>query len=137
MDLDKNFNHQQNKKSMKNKNIITLPNGAPATPAPEQTQTTPTPPVKLTMSKINAIGGAYARLTELRAQSVLTPTLEAEVSGLIEFLSNEMLTHADEFIATWVVTHTEYQPILNLLATVSTRIGGIQQSRAQKANEPK
>lgn len=121
----------------KDNNVITLPNGRPASNVNEdkQAQENNKP---LTMSGVNSLGGALHRLHELKAQSVLTPTLEAEVRGLIEFLSAGLIEHADELIACWVIMHTEYQPILNLLASVGSRVSGIQaqrEIRSAKANE--
>lgn len=115
-------------------NVISLPNGQPANPentAPNKPKET----APLTMQNIHAIGGAYHRLLELKSQSVVTPTTEAEVKGLLEFLANELISHADELVACWVILHTEYQPMLNLFATVGARISGIKAQREAKINE--
>lgn len=99
------------------KNIIDIP-----------TQTEPTqsaPPVALTMQQIQNIGAAYARLLELKSQKVLTVNTETEVRGLLEFLSSELIAHADEFIACWLAVRTEYEPILSCIARATNRIQGM------------
>lgn len=125
----------------KDNNVITLPNGRPASnindsdksSQPKQSADDSNKP--LTMSGVNSLGGALHRLHELKAQSVLTPNLEAEVRGLIEFLSAGLIEHASELIACWVAVKTEYEPALNLLATMSNRVNHIHAARAAKANE--
>lgn len=112
-----------------NDNVITLPNGAPANDAAKQPESKP-----LTMSGVNQLGGALHRLHELRQQTVQTPTLEAEVRGLIEFLSGSLIEHASELIGCWVAVKTEYEPALNLLATMSNRVINIHAARAAKSN---
>lgn len=120
----------------KDNNVITLPNGAPAI-TKEGAERLNAPPKTLTMSGVNSLGGALHRLHELKAQSVLTPTLEAEVRGLIEFLSAGLIEHASELIACWVAVKTEYEPALNLLATMSHRVSHIQAARTLKQTEAK
>lgn len=102
-------------KNNDNKNIIDIP---------KQTEPTPAQPVALTMQQIQSIGAAYARLLELKSQKVLTVNTETEVKGLLEFLSSELIAHADEFIACWLVARTEYEPMLNILARVAGRVSG-------------
>lgn len=93
----------------------------------------PTPPVALTMQQIQNIGAAYARLMELKAQKVLTVNTETEVKGLLEFLSSELIAHADELIACWLAVRTEYEPILSCIARATNRIQGM---RAPKRAAP-
>lgn len=112
-------------------NVISLPKGhTPANPE----NTAPNKPKEtalLTMQNIHAIGGAYHRLLELKSQSVVTPTTEAEVRGLLEYLANELISHADELIACYVAVKLEYEPMLNIFASVGNRVSGIQHARAQ------
>lgn len=96
----------------------------------------PEPPKPLTIQDIQSIGAAYARLMELRQQKVLTVNTETEVRGLVEFLSTELIGHADELIATWLVARTEYEPMLNLFARISNRVSGIQLARAATKHKP-
>lgn len=86
----------------------------------------------LTIQQIQAIGAAYARLMELRDQKVVTVNTESELKGILEFLSSELIAHADELIACWLAVKTEYEPALSLLARMGSRISGIQAMRAAK-----
>lgn len=83
-------------------------------------------PKPLTAQQIQNIGAAYARLIELKSQKVLTVNTETEVRGLLEFLSSELIAHADELIASWLAVRTEYEPILHCIARAASRINGIQ-----------
>lgn len=121
-----------------NDNVITLPNGRPASnindePAKQQQPEQSKP---LTLQEVNQLGGALHRLYELKQQSVLTPTLEAEVRGLIEFLSAGLIEHGSELIGCFIAVKTEYEPALNLLATISNRVNHIHAARAAKTNAP-
>lgn len=91
----------------------------------------PTENVPLNMQTIQNIGKAYARLIELREQKVLTINTEAEVKGLIEYLSSELLAHTNELLACWLVAKTEYEVLLNVFAKVIMHIDAI------KAAHPK
>lgn len=56
--------------------------------------------------------------------------------GLIEYLSGGLIEHASELIGCFIAVKTEYEPILNLLATVSNRVNNIHVARAAKSNAP-
>lgn len=100
--------------------------------------TEPTQPVALTMQQIQNIGAAYARLMELKSQKVLTVNTETEVKGLIEFLSSELIAHADELLACWLVARTEYEPMLNIFARIAGRVSGkLNIPKPQPANPTK
>lgn len=90
----------------------------------------PTPP--LTGQQIQNIGAAYARLMELKNQKVLTVNTETEVKGLLEFLSSELIAHADEFIACWLAVRTEYEVLLNTFGRMLTRVDGMRAAQAQR-----
>lgn len=96
-------------------------------------QPAPTPP--LTPQQIQNIGAAYARLIELKQQKVLTVNTETEVKGLLEFLSSELIAHADELIACWLVARTEYEPMLNIFARIASRVSGKIESRKQSPQQ--
>lgn len=96
-------------------------------------QPKPTPP--LTGQQVQNIGAAYARLIELKAQKVLTVNTETEVRGLLEFLSSELIAHADELIACWLAVRTEYEPILQCIARAASRVSGIQAARSRAATK--
>lgn len=92
----------------------------------------------LTVQDIQNIGAAYARLIELRDQKVVTVNTEAELKGLIEFLSKELIDNADELLACWLAVKTEYEPALSLLSRISIRVAGLNHRRAEllaKQNE--
>lgn len=96
-------------------------------------QPAPTPP--LTPQQIQNIGAAYARLIELKQQKVLTINTETEVKGLLEFLSSELIAHADEFIACWLAVRTEYEPILRCIARATTRVQGMRATPAKQGDK--
>lgn len=85
----------------------------------------------LTVQDIQNIGAAYARLIELRDQKVVTVNTEAELKGLIEFLSKELIDNADELLACWLAVKTEYEPALSLLSRISIRVAGLNHRRAE------
>lgn len=87
----------------------------------------------LTGQQAQNIGAAYARLIELREQKVLTVNTEAEVKGLVEFLSSEFLAHASEFLACWIAVKSEYEPALHLLARIGTRVTAIREAKSKVA----
>lgn len=89
-------------------------------------------PKPLTIQDIQSIGAAYARLMELRAQKVLTVNTETEVRGLVEFLSSELIGHADELIACWLAVKTEYEVLLTTVGRMLARVDGIRAKRAVK-----
>lgn len=111
-------NNESNDKSK----IISL---GEAEKAPKAQQPSP-----LTIQQINNIGAAYARLIELRDQKVVTVNTEAELKGLIEFLSKELIDNADELLACWLAVKTEYEPALSLLSRISIRVTGLNRQRA-------
>lgn len=112
-------NNESNDKSK----IISL---GEAEKAPKAQQPSP-----LTIQQINNIGAAYARLIELRDQKVVTVNTEAELKGLIEFLSKELIDNADELLACWLAVKTEYEPALSLLSRISIRVAGLNHRRAE------
>lgn len=114
MNLEEEKQYQYMNEQSKSNKIIDIP----------ATEPTPTQPVALTMQQIQNIGAAYARLMELKTQKVLTVNTETEVRGLLEYLSSELIAHADELIACWLVARTEYEPMLNIFARIAGRVSG-------------
>lgn len=113
-----------------NNNIHELKQPAPA----EQSQQQKEP--ALTGTDIQNMGAAYARLMELRSQKVLTVNTETEVRGLVEYLSGALLAHANELLACWIAVRNEYEPVLNMLARIATRVSAIQSIKAaQRATQ--
>jgi hypothetical protein len=114
-----------NKNHMSEKNIIDIHGNS--TTNDTSTKGKDTPP--LTSQQAQNIGAAYARLLELRDQKVLTVNTEAEVKGLVEFLSAELLAHASEFLACWIAVKSEYEPALHLLARIGSRVTAIREAK--------
>lgn len=99
-----------------------------------ETQNTIQRPPDLTIEQVQSLAGAFARLTELRSQTIQTPTAAAESKGLIEHIAQEMLTHASEWIGCWFVANLEYQQLINALIPVFNRVGAnAEQQRARRA----
>ena len=90
-------------------------------------------PPRLTAEQFDKIAGAYTRLIELREQTIHNPNRDAEIKGLVEYLAEEFLAHAQEFLGVWHVTRTEYEPLVNCLALVYPRLVAINQERMQRA----
>lgn len=78
--------------------------------------------IPITPKELDEVAGAYTRWVELRAQQIQTPTTDAEIKGLSEFLADKLLTHASEFIGSLYVLKREYEPLLGLLAQLSRRV---------------
>jgi len=117
---------------MSEKNIIDIHGNATTTDTPKGDKNTP----PLTSQQAQAIGAAYARLIELRDQKVLTVNTEAEVKGLVEYLSSELLAHASELLGCWIAVKSEYEPALHLLARIGTRVTAIREAKSKVANKP-
>jgi hypothetical protein len=86
----------------------------------------------LTADEAMKLGGAYQRFSELRGLVVQTPTSEAELKGLTEYLATTLIDHASEFIGCWFAVRNEYEPILGLLARIGERVSGIHAQNAAK-----
>lgn len=80
---------------------------------------------RLTHQQVEEIAQQYARFLDLKEQRIKTPTLEAELTGIMEYLANTFLNHAPEFIGCWNVVRTEYEPICVNLASLFSRVQAI------------
>lgn len=87
-----------------------------------------TPP--LDFPQINQAAAAFTRFVELREQTVATPTSEAEIRGLAEFLSTFFINHAAEFLGNWITVRTEYQPLVQVLSPLFRRVHGFMNHQA-------
>jgi len=81
----------------------------------------------LKKQEAHQLGEAVARWYQLRDQAIKTPTSDAEIKGLTEFIANTLMTHAHEFVGCWFTVRDEYEPAINLLARVGTRIDHVRQ----------
>lgn len=96
----------------------------------------PKPPLRLTAKDAEQIGGALQRLHELRNQSIQTPTQDAEIAGLVEFLAPRLMEHAHELLGMWYVVRHEYEPLVNNIARILNRVNVVQaQAQVQKPTE--
>lgn len=84
---------------------------------------------KLTPDECHRIGGALARLNDIKNQSIIslssdpnTPNSEEEARALIEYLSVTLIRHASELIGCWFVIKGEYAPLINALAPLAQRL---------------
>jgi hypothetical protein len=98
-----------------------------------QTPQPPTPALpqvpRISFEQFDKIAGAYTRLLELREQTIHNPNRDAEIKGLVEYLAEEFVTHAQEFLGVWHVVRTEYEPLVNCLAQMHPRLVAISQQR--------
>lgn len=88
--------------------------------------TQPTTPTLLDQEKFQAIAGAFSRLQSLGDKTLVTgaeDNSQQEKEQLIQYLATEMLAHCGEFLAAWMLTNSEYMPLLNALRKVATRAG--------------
>lgn len=100
------------------------------------TNPTPTPPTpRLTREDFDKIATAYGRLLDLKDKAIQTPNHEAEVKGIVEFLSEEFLAHAPEFLGVWSAVREEYEPLLNHFAVALERIQAISAQRQALRNK--
>lgn len=90
---------------------------SPAT-QPEAQSTAPT---NMTPELAQQIGGALQRLHELRAKETPSEDETKEVAGLIEWLADNLITHASELIGCFFVAKFEYSPIVNALGSIFGR----------------
>lgn len=91
-------------------------------------------PTPLSVNDIHNMQVAMHKIKKLRSQSVVTPNLESEITGLTQFIVKTFLQHADEFVGTWIVMNTEYEPLLQGVRRMFSRIEDINASeRAARA----
>lgn len=79
---------------------------------------------------------AIIRLNELQSSKVATPTSEAEVQGLQNFLASALTANADEFIATWLVCTNEYMTLVRAWTAFSARCSSIQNAALPAEKKP-
>ena len=84
------------------------------------------------------IGGALARLAELKTKKIVEKDDAAENRGLEKFLQREMVEHAEEFLGCWFTIRNQYQPLIQGFASLIMRADAvIANVRAGKAeSEP-
>lgn len=80
------------------------------------------------------IAHAVARLHELEDQKIATPTSDAEIKGLREFVNNSFQRYAPELLGAYFTVKGEYEVLVNVLAVVFRRVDGFRdQMRFQEA----
>ncbi len=72
---------------------------------------------------------AVRRLQQISKTVILTPNLEAEKTGLQNFLHSTLINHADELLACWSAIRFEYEPLVGSVSLVIDRILSIRRSR--------
>jgi hypothetical protein len=83
----------------------------------------------LTFEQFQEIATAYGRLLDIKASVIKTPNHDAEAKGLVEFICNQMLEHAPEFLGAWVVLKNEYEPAVNALSLIFPRMHALHAQR--------
>lgn len=90
----------------------------------------------LSMEEAQKIGGAMHRLSELAQTKILSPQLDAERVGTIQYLQRVLVEYCDEFLASWFAVRTEYEPLIQGFAGLLSRATGIiQKSQAQRQQQ--
>jgi hypothetical protein len=85
--------------------------------------------IPLNQDEATKIAGAFARLHELKSAVIKTDTANAEQKGLQEYLAAAMVEHASEFIGCWFAVRNEYEPLIGLVARISQRVSGINETQ--------
>jgi len=91
----------------------------------------------LTIEDVLPLRKAVIRLRQLKDQSIATPTSDAEINGLQNFLAGALMANADEFIGTWLVCTTEYMALVKAWTAFNSRCAGLMQQAADKVAQPK
>lgn len=90
----------------------------------------------LTLEQAQKFGGAIHRLNELDTATIAAPSDAAERAGIIKFLQEELVPHADELIASWFAVTLEYEPLVGSFAAMLNRANNvIQRSLAAKQQQ--
>lgn len=98
------------------------PNGGGILLPKEATQS-PKPNL-VTLELFEQMGGALAELTDLGTKRILEQGDAAKRRALTQFLGDQFLAHADEFLGSWLVVNREYKPLIGTLTALFDRIGG-------------
>lgn len=85
----------------------------------------------LTPEKAQQISAALARFKELGSTHIINPRNEAELTGLKNFFSTVMLEHGSELVGCWIAVRTEYEPLVQVVERIATRISAINRSRVK------
>ena len=88
-------------------------------------------PQPLTIDVARKLAGALARVNELGATAIQTPTIEAEMRGLTEFIANILRDHADEFVSCWFTIQQEYGPLVRAAAVLFRRAADVNNQARQ------
>ena len=85
----------------------------------------------LTPERANEIGRALQRFAEIGNTKIINPRDEAELNGLKKFFSDVMVAHGSEFMGCWMAIRTEYEPLVQVIERISTRIRAIGAAKTQ------
>ena len=83
----------------------------------------------LTPERASEIGRALDRYKQIGSSTIINPRDEAELTGLKNFFSTVMVEHGSEFMGCWMAIRTEYEPLVQVIERISSRIIGIRQNR--------
>ena len=100
---------------MSDNKIIDL-NATPAAPAQ---------PARLSHKTANELAGALQRWTELRNAKIKTPTTDAELAGLTEYMATTLITHSSDLLGAWFVVRAEYEPLIGVLTNIKARLDAV------------
>lgn len=89
---------------------------------------TPRPP-RLTPAEFDKMGHAFTRLQEIKEATIKHPNDEAEVAGILDFLSNTFISHGGEFLGAWAAVRNEYEPLCNAVSHLFDHVQGISRQR--------
>ena len=89
----------------------------------------------LTPERASEIGRALDRYKQIGSSTIINPRDEAELTGLKNFFSTAMVEHGSEFMGCWMAVRTEYEPLVQVIERIASRIGSISANR--KAQEAK
>lgn len=84
----------------------------------------------LTRAIAEQINNDFVRLHELSQQTVVTPSLEAEISALQGNLAGALIQFGPELLSAWFLQKGEYEPMMGAFATILSRAQQINANRA-------
>lgn len=83
----------------------------------------------LNLEQAGRMAHAIRRRRFLREWTVATAERDAELRGIEAFLAVELNKHADELVGCWFGVHTEYEPLIEVVAALLRRAEDATQRR--------
>lgn len=90
-------------------------------------------PEPLSGQEAQQIVNSLQRFQELNgASAIINPRDEAELTGLKNFFAAAMVKHGFELMGNWIAVRDEYEPLVQVVERVASRIVSIRDNRAKQ-----